>query len=242
MQLKVRAENAAEALSFALSSWTHAIHSVGGPTWEVVRADVMTSAELERELELPKGTVDELTFEAGSSQDSEHPALAEQLLYEAFHDPLTGLASEGLLRDHLERAVAQGRRNGLRLAVLVAGLRAVREVSETFGIAFRDAALVVLADRLQQAIAPGDVTGRVGDDHFVVLRRDCSEEQAVALCEQILGAMQTPITVVDRQIEAEVSVGVALSESGEDLLRKAVLALEMAKESPADKPFAIFPR
>jgi GGDEF domain-containing protein len=91
-------------------------------------------------------------------------------------------------------------------------------------------------------ICPSDVAGRVGDDYLVVLRRDCSEEQAVALCEQILELMQAPITVIDRQIKGGVAVGVALSESGEDLLRNAVAALEMTKESPEKEPFSIFRR
>ena len=114
-------------------------------------------------------------------------------------------------------------------------------MSKTHGAAFRDTALVVLADRLLQAISPDDIAGRIGDDHFVVLRQNCSERQAVALCEQILEPMRAPITVVDREFQAELSVGVALSESGEDLLRNAVTALEMTKDSPGKEPFAIFP-
>jgi diguanylate cyclase (GGDEF)-like protein len=243
VQLTVTAENPLDALSSALSRWSEAVDSVGAPTWEVVRTEVMTKAELEHELYLAPatGSVHEAPFNGGGSHGNQRRALAEQLLHNAFHDPVTGLAGEGLLRDHLDRAIADARRNGQRLGVLVVGLHAVRETSKTLGPAFQDAALVVLADRLLQAISPGDVAGRIGDDHFVVLRQNCSERQAVALCEQILGPMQAPITVIDREFEAEVSVGVALSESGEDLLRNAVTALEMTKESPGKEPFAIFP-
>lgn len=243
VQLKVTAENPVEALSSALSRWTEAVHSVGAPAWEAVRAEVMTKAELEHELQMAPatGNVYEAPFNAGGAHVSQGRALAEQLLHDAFHDSLTGLAGESLLRDHLDRAIADAHRNGQRLGVLVVGLHAVRETSKTLGAAFRDAALVVLADRLLQAISPGDVAGRIGDDHFVVLRQNCCERQAVALCEQILKPMQAPITVFDREFEADVSVGVALSESGEDLLRNAVAALEMTRESPGKEPFAIFP-
>ena len=243
VQLKVRAGNPADALSSALSRWTEAIQTAGAPIWEVVRAEVMTKAELELELHLAaaEGGTDELPFTAGGS-GSEGSAVAEQLLHEAFHDPLTGLAGEGLLRDHLDRALSDARRNGLRLAVLVVGLDAVRKYTEDLGAAFQDAALVVLADRLLSTTSPGDVVGRIGDDYFVVLRQDCSQQQAIDMCEQIHESMDAPITVIDRDVLPKVSVGVALSESGEDLLRNAVTALRMAKESPGNGPYTIFPR
>ena len=243
VQLKIRAENPGDALASALSRWTEATRSVGAPTWEVVRAEVMTKEELEHELHLApaKRTTDELPSTAGGSGGT-GSAVAEQLLHEAFHDPLTGLAGEGLLRHYLDRALSDARRNGLRLAVLVVGLDAVRKFSQDLGAVFQDAALVVLADRLLSTTSPGDVVGRIGDDHFVVLRQDCSEQQAIAMCEQIHESMDAPITAIDRDILPKVSIGVALSESGEDLLRKAVTALRMAKESTGNERYTIFPR
>ncbi|MDQ4024416.1 MAG: diguanylate cyclase [Actinomycetota bacterium] len=52
VQLSVTAAEPSEALASALERWSDAVSSLRAPAWEVVRADVMTSAELTLELEM----------------------------------------------------------------------------------------------------------------------------------------------------------------------------------------------
>jgi diguanylate cyclase (GGDEF)-like protein len=54
LQLRVVAESPSDALGLALGRWSDAVLSLGAPGWEVVRADVMSPAELGLELELER--------------------------------------------------------------------------------------------------------------------------------------------------------------------------------------------
>ena len=52
VQLSVTATEPSEALASALERWSEAVSLLRAPAWDVVRADVMTSAELKLELEM----------------------------------------------------------------------------------------------------------------------------------------------------------------------------------------------
>ena len=85
--------------------------------------------------------------------------LESQLIHDALHDPLTGLANRVLLRDHLERALArQGREPG-RVALLFVDLDDFKRVNDTFGHAVGDDILCRVAERLARAVREGDVVG-----------------------------------------------------------------------------------
>jgi predicted signal transduction protein with EAL and GGDEF domain len=49
---------------------------------------------------------------------TERKALEEQLSYQAFHDPLTGLPNRALFMDRLEHASARANRRGTKVAVM----------------------------------------------------------------------------------------------------------------------------
>ena len=52
LQLTTTAANPAEALSGVFFSWADAVRQLGLPCWEVVRAEVLTLEELERDYEV----------------------------------------------------------------------------------------------------------------------------------------------------------------------------------------------
>ncbi len=54
MQFRVVAPNPVWALSSAFSEWSDAVHRLGAPAWEMVRAEVLTRAEFEQDCQ-PNG-------------------------------------------------------------------------------------------------------------------------------------------------------------------------------------------
>jgi hypothetical protein len=74
VQLNLRAEDPGDAVRTARLCWKGAIATVGAPTWEVVRAEVMTKAELthEHDLATAESKVDESPWrpavQAGASE------------------------------------------------------------------------------------------------------------------------------------------------------------------------------
>ncbi|MDP9481865.1 MAG: diguanylate cyclase, partial [Chloroflexota bacterium] len=69
---------------------------------------------------------------------TDHKRLEAQLLHDALHDPLTGLANRVLFREHLERALQRRRRRGSSIAVLFLDLDDFKAVNDNIGHAGGD--------------------------------------------------------------------------------------------------------
>jgi EAL domain-containing protein (putative c-di-GMP-specific phosphodiesterase class I) len=82
----------------------------------------------------------------------------------------------------------------------------------------------------------GDVAARLGGDEFAVLLNGVAgSKEADDAAERIVAAMRTTISTYGLEVGASVSVGIALgstaSESPEDVLREADIAMYAAKEA-----------
>ena len=137
--------------------------------------------------------------------------LESQLIHDALHDPLTGLANRVLLRDHLERALArQGREPG-RVALLFVDLDDFKRINDTFGHAVGDDILCCVAERLARAVREGDVVGRQSGDEFAILLVNVvAEEEASAAAQRVLGELRRPIQLGGQSIVVDGSVGIAV--------------------------------
>ena len=94
--------------------------------------------------------------------------------------------------------------------------------------------LVAVAHRLRAGLRFVDTAARLGGDEFTILIEDVKDAQeAVRLAERILEELRTPITLGEREIIVDASIGAALGNGTHggprDLLRKADLALYRAK-------------
>ncbi len=110
-------------------------------------------------------------------------------------------------------------------------------VNDSLGHAAGDELLVQVARRLQQALRPGDVLGRLGGDEFTVLAEHITHEHAMALAERLREQLATPFELGGGEFLMSSSVGVATSstpESPEDLMRWADAAMYRAKQGGRD--------
>jgi diguanylate cyclase (GGDEF)-like protein len=160
--------------------------------------------------------------------------LEEQLLYDALHDPLTGLANRALFRDHVERALARQPRSGAKVALLFVDLDDFKVVNDSLGHRAGDRLLVEVAQRLTSAIRAGDVAARQGGDEFTVLLDEVeSVEDVIESAERIAAQLGHPIELDGRSIVIGLSVGIALAEDqdteADDLLAHADAAMYAAK-------------
>jgi hypothetical protein len=99
VQLHVDAPGEVEALAQALAELRAALPSVGLSEFQVIRAEVMTREELERECRVAYGgdTAASDGHEEGTAADPD--GVAEQLLRQLFQDPLTRLPAPGFFMD-----------------------------------------------------------------------------------------------------------------------------------------------
>ena len=165
---------------------------------------------------------------------TERKALEDQLIRDALHDSLTGLANRALLRDRAALALARATRVEGRVALMLVDLDDFKAVNDGLGHAAGDAVLVTVARRLSQCVRPNDTVARLGGDEFAVLLDDASGD---ATPETVAGRIQEllrlPLLVNGHELFANASIGVALAEVGsldaEELLRNADVAMYMAK-------------
>jgi diguanylate cyclase (GGDEF)-like protein/PAS domain S-box-containing protein len=163
--------------------------------------------------------------------------LRSRLEYAATHDMLTGLANRSLFVDHLELALAHAARHREeRVAVLLCDLDRFKLVNDTLGHAAGDGLLREVAQRLREAVRPGDTVARFGGDEFAVLCPELTDDdQAGHVAERVVTAAAGPYRLEGSAAELLVgtSVGVALSRdpsrSAEQLVREADTALYEAK-------------
>jgi GGDEF domain-containing protein len=100
------------------------------------------------------------------------------LQHRNLHDPLTGLPNRTLFAELIEHAVATARRSHLSAAVLFVDLDRFKSVNDRFGHHAGDLLLRAVADRLGQALRPGDTLARLAGDEFVVLCEGLAEAAA----------------------------------------------------------------
>jgi diguanylate cyclase (GGDEF)-like protein len=159
--------------------------------------------------------------------------LKEQLRYQAYHDPLTGLANRSLFVERVTDRLATmtGERTPV---VLFLDLDDFKIVNDTFGHAAGDRLLVDVAERVRSVLRTDDIAARLGGDEFAILLDDDPDlATAVSVAERIVGALRVTFLIAESEVQVSGSVGIAAarlgSERADELLRNADVAMYMAK-------------
>ncbi|MEV6595785.1 GGDEF domain-containing protein [Actinoplanes sp. NPDC051346] len=156
-------------------------------------------------------------------------------LYQAFHDPLTGLASSALFRNRLVHTLALAAREQSRVAVVLFNLHRFKTVNDTFGHAAGDLLLTGVAERLNAGLRATDTLARFGADEFAILLAGVEQaEPAMEVTERLAASLRQPFWIGGREVTIDSTAGIAFSALGERdadaLLQGADLALTAAKQ------------
>ena len=154
-------------------------------------------------------------------------------------DVLTGLPNRRHF-DELADLLAQGRRAGDALGVLMVDVDRFKSLNDRHGHAAGDAVLGEIARAIAASVRLGDTPARYGGEEFAVILRRATLEQAVVVAERIRSAVAgldlAPAGVTGR---VSVSVGVAVgAERGlavSALVGRADRALYEAKRRGRDR-------
>lgn len=133
----------------------------------------------------------------------------------AITDPLTGVWNRRHAEDLLVSDMAEARRYGPALSLLVIDIDHFKRVNDTYGHQTGDRVLVELTNRLSANLRASDVLARWGGEEFVVMMRQCSITDAIPLAEKLrLLIADTPFDGVGYM---SVSIGAAQLHESDDV-------------------------
>ncbi|OHV48473.1 diguanylate cyclase [Pseudofrankia sp. BMG5.36] len=160
-----------------------------------------------------------------------------QLLYQAFHDPLTGLANRALFNDRLRHAVDRRARDPgpQPLILLFCDLDDFKKVNDVLGHAAGDELLRLTSSRLVRAVRRVDTVARLGGDEFAILFDGSAEDPKQLGC-RIAEAVATTWLLAGAPHSVRGSVGLTVVEPDvaadpEMVLHQADLAMYEAKRA-----------
>jgi diguanylate cyclase (GGDEF)-like protein/PAS domain S-box-containing protein len=164
----------------------------------------------------------------------ERKAFETQLTQQAFYDSLTRLPNRALFLDRLEQAVTRAGRRHDGVGILYFDLDNFKVINDSLGHQAGDRLLVGAATRLQACIRSEDTVARLGGDEFVILLGHPTDEtEALLVAGRIAQEFSRPFVINGREIAVTASVGIALSQTGQEgpdsLLRNADVAMYRAK-------------
>ncbi len=166
---------------------------------------------------------------------SDRKRAEQQLVYEAFHDGLTGLPNRALFMDHLKQSIERAkRRKHASFAVFFLDLDRFKTVNDSLGHLGGDQLLVEVGQRLSSIVRPGDTVARLGGDEFTILLDDLnSPDEAIVAAKRLVRKLGEPFRLSGHDVVVTASIGIALStldyEGPEEVLRDADTAMYRAK-------------
>lgn len=182
------------------------------------------------------GILDRASYYEGFMEDiSERYDAKKKLEYQAFHDPLTGLANRALFTDHLQMSLNRFSRNkSQRFAVLFLDLDRFKMVNDTYGHAAGDLVLRHAGNAIHSCVRDHDTVARFGGDEFgVILEGFENADFVITVVERMRDALTAPLYIGEHSIHFGVSIGIVISDDKymniDDVLRDADTAMYKAK-------------
>jgi diguanylate cyclase (GGDEF)-like protein len=156
------------------------------------------------------------------------------LVYQAQHDPLTGLPNRLMIANDFAKASAEAKRHAEGMALLILDLDHFKTINDVYGHTTGDQLLLAIATRLKQTMRESDTLARIGGDEFLILiERITHHAQVIEALGRIQAVFMEPFDIDGRRFELTTSIGIALypndSEDFEKLMQQADAALYQCK-------------
>lgn len=164
----------------------------------------------------------------------------QRIRYLARIDALTKVPNRMQFQHLLQRAIARANRSKKSLALLYIDIDNFKEINDTFGHLAGDATLETVATRLNKALPPESVIGRLAGDEFAVIidRLEAGADVKSSidkLSRKLLDRLADPFFVQGHEVFMTASMGIAFFPTDApnviDLIRNADAALYHAKRN-----------
>ena len=156
-----------------------------------------------------------------------------QLIHQATHDVLTGLANRRQFSATLAELLPARREMGPVLMQL--DLDDFKPVNDTLGHGAGDAVLKLAAERIKETLGPSGTVYRLAGDEFAIIQQGPQQAfEAEILADALVAAFNRPFFINGISLFVGASVGVAIAprdgNESEQLMKAADVALYAAKK------------
>jgi len=175
------------------------------------------------------------SYQALQAEIEERKSAEARLLYDAFHDTLTGLPNRALFVDRLEHVIGSIERHpDEKYAVLFLDLDRFKVINDSLGHLVGDHLLVAVGERIASSLRPGDTVARLGGDEFGVLLQGMSDPgDAHQVADRIQKSLAGSVFVEGHEMFVTASIGIAVQSDRyakpDQVLRDADIAMYQAK-------------
>ena len=111
--------------------------------------------------------------------------LADELSYQATHDPLTGLINRREFERRLKKSIYNAHNDGHKYVLCFLDLDQFKLINDTAGHAAGDEFLKQIAHQLSTKLRKSDVLARLGGDEFTILLDNCTLKTAESISTKI---------------------------------------------------------
>lgn len=210
----------------------------------VILRQIFALSEINLLLSRLKKSLDERNLQSAelnkTNQDlqqeiTKRKSVEEQLLHDALHDGLTGLANRVLFLDRLGHAIEVAKREPeFHYSVLLLDIDNFKNINDSLGHIAGDRILIEIAQRIKNCIRSIDTVARFGGDEFVILlEHTVDNNHAILEADRILAAIQSPFLHKGKEVMITSSIGIVGGDSeytnSEGILRDVDIALYKAK-------------
>jgi diguanylate cyclase (GGDEF)-like protein/PAS domain S-box-containing protein len=161
---------------------------------------------------------------------------AEQLVYLAERDALTGLYNRHRFQHELARTMLDSDRHQTRCAVMFFDLDEFKAINDTYGHRAGDALLIRVAGEIGTLVRRNELLARLGGDEFAILLPAVQGNDAEVLAERVVRAIgQIPFRFEGHNLRVTTSLGIAYypthAADADDLVARADIAMYQAKDA-----------
>ncbi|TPV23245.1 putative bifunctional diguanylate cyclase/phosphodiesterase [Pantoea anthophila] len=128
----------------------------------------------------------------------------------ALHDNLTRLPNRILLEDRLEQAINKANREQTQFALMFMDLDGFKAVNDAFGHHIGDSLLVGVTERMSQQMTGYYTLARLGGDEFVLLVEIDDPNDAAAVADKLVKAVDRPFDISRYELVVSLSLGIAV--------------------------------
>ena len=159
----------------------------------------------------------------------------ESLLYNAYHDVLTGLLNRPLFLNRINHAIRRYRRKKDTIfAILTMELNEFAEINNSTGRLVGDRLLLLVGDLLRKMLRSNDTLAHFGKGQYAVLIEELLEENDISrITSEILQIFAKPFVLDGNVIDISASCGIVFDlakyEKTEDVLRDVEIAMRSAR-------------